>query len=355
MPPERKHTTNALSPMQSTSVKKRNGTVTSWIWNHGEKVNNKDGTKSWRCSHCPKQTPSQYVLGGTSNQAHHLKNVHRITKNGKIPTNQTNIETSMNQPRGIDVKALCKVVIKWIIDRRHAFNEVAAESFRNMIAAIDKAAVNKLPHSGNTIRADILRYFKEAKPMIAELLSTARSRIHLSFDLYTSPNCKALLAITAHWTSAEYKAEATLLAIRELKEEHTGENIAQWIHIVVKEYGVMDKLGYFVMDNAGNNDTALVSLNRRIMEDGGEGFDLEARQLRCFAHTINLVVKELMFGKRKAPKQKSESPEDTNKTAKQRKQEERAQWRTLGALGKAHNICKEIQINPQHHNTYLIQ
>jgi len=158
----------------------------------------------------------------------------------------------MNQPRGIDVKAPRKVVIKWIIDRRHAFNEVGAESFRNIIAAINKAAVNKLPHSGNTILADILRYFKEAKPLIAELLSTARSRIHLSFDLYTSPNCKALLAITAHWTSAEYKAEATLLAIRELKEEHTGENIAQWIHIVVKEYGVMDKLGYFVMDNAGN-------------------------------------------------------------------------------------------------------
>ena len=46
MPPEHKHTTNALSPTQSTSVKKRNGTVTSWIWNHGEKVNNKDSTKS---------------------------------------------------------------------------------------------------------------------------------------------------------------------------------------------------------------------------------------------------------------------------------------------------------------------
>ena len=210
----------------------------------------------------------------------------------------------MNQPRAIDAKALRKAVIKWMIDRRHAFNEVAAESFHNMIAEINKAAVNKLPHSGNTVRADILRYFKQAKPRIAKLLSTARSRIHLSFDLSTSPNCKALLGITAHWTSAEYKAEATLLAIRELKEEHTGENIAEWVHIVVKEYGVMDKLGFFVMDNATNNDTALVSLNERIIEDGGEGFDPETRRLRCFAHTINLVVKELMFGKRKAQSRK---------------------------------------------------
>ena len=231
----------------------------------------------------------------------------------------------------LDATVLRKVLIKWIIDRRHTFNEVTAESFRNIIAAIDKSAVKNLPHSENTIRADILRYFKEAKHIIAECFSAAQSRIHLSFDLYTSPNCKALLAITAHWTSAEHKAEATLLAIRELKEEHTGKNIAEKIYAVIKEYSISNKLGYFVMDNASNNDTALVSLNKRIIEDGGDGFDSEMHQIRCFAHTINLVVKELMFGKRKALKPKSELSED--QSLQQQKEDERAQWRALGALG----------------------
>jgi hypothetical protein len=320
--------------------------VTSWIWKHGEMIDNNNGTKSWRCNHCPQGSPSQYIIAGTSNQALHLKKVHGITESRRISSNQTTIETSMNQVKsgGLDATVLRKVLIKWIIDRRHAFNEVTTESFRNIIAVIDKSAVKNLPHSGNTIRADILRYFKEAKHMIAECFSTARSRIHLSFDLYTSSNCKALLAITAHWTSAEYKAEATLLAIRELKEEHTGENIAEKIYAMIKEYDISNKLGYFVMDNAGNNDTALVSLNRRIIEDGGNGFDPDMCRIRCFAHTINLVVKELMFGKRKAKKQKSELSED--QSLQQQNEDEQAQWRALGALGKAHNICKEIRINP---------
>src|SRR5204862_7522033 len=93
-------------------------------------------------------------------------------------------------------------------------NEVEAESFRKIFEYIDIAIISKLPWSANTIHSDSIKYFEESKLVIIEHLSTARSNIHLSFDMSTSPNCKALLAITAHWTSSNYKAVATLLAIR---------------------------------------------------------------------------------------------------------------------------------------------
>ena len=51
------------------------------------------------------------------------------------------------------------------------------------------------------------------------------------------------------------------------------------------------------MDNTGNNDMALVLLNRWIIEDSCDGFDPEMCQIHYFAHIINLVVKELIFGK----------------------------------------------------------
>lgn len=73
----------------------------------------------------------------------------------------------------ISTWALRKAMIKWMIDHHHTFNEVEADFFRYIIAAIDKAAVSKLFHSDNAIRTEILRYFKEAKSIIAELLSTA--------------------------------------------------------------------------------------------------------------------------------------------------------------------------------------
>jgi hypothetical protein len=112
----------------------------------------------------------------------------------------------------------------------------------------------------------------------------------------TSPNCKALLAITAHWTSNTYKALATLLAIRELNEDHTDENMAEIIYQVAKEYGIVDKLGYFMMDNASNNNSALKELNLLIQNDGGIGFDPVERRLRCFGHIMNLVIKDLLYG-----------------------------------------------------------
>src|SRR5438046_8317860 len=177
-----------------------------------------------------------------------LKKVQGITETGKLSSNQSTIKVS-NKPV-IKAEILQKLIVEWIIDRRHAFNEVEAESFRKIFEYIDIAIISKLPWSANTIRSDSIKYFEESKLVIIEHLSTACSNIHLSFDMSTSPNCKALLAITAHWTSSNYKAVATLLAIRELNEEHTGENMAEIIYQVAKEYGIVDKLGYFMMDNA---------------------------------------------------------------------------------------------------------
>ena len=234
--------------------------TTSWIWEHGERV--EAGWKPmWRCNRCS----AKYVISTTSNQKTHLKNVHGITQTHRVPTGQKTIKDTVGQTKkSISSKALRKVIAEWIIDRRHSFNEVEAESFRNVIAAIDEAAINKVPRSHQTVRSDIVQWFEQTKLIMAEILRTARSRIHLSFDLSTSPNCKALLTITAHWTSSSYKAQATLLAIRELEDQHTGKNISEWVYSVVKEYGIVDKLGYFVMDNADNNDTTLRWLDKRI-------------------------------------------------------------------------------------------
>ena len=45
-----------------------------------------------------------------------------------------------------------------------------------------------------------------------------------------------------------------VLALYELKEEYTRENISEVIIDMVKDYGISLKLGYFMMDNAINND-----------------------------------------------------------------------------------------------------
>src|SRR6478752_8617175 len=51
------------------------------------------------------------------------------------------------------------------------------------------------------------------------------------------------------------------LASKDIDSEHDGSHLAATILEVVDEWGFASKLGYFVMDNASNNDTMMRSLS----------------------------------------------------------------------------------------------
>jgi len=55
--------------------------------------------------------------------------------------------------------------------------------------------------------------------------------------------------------SSKYKVETILFGLHHLKGPHSGENIAETIIAVVETYKIIDKIGYFVFDNAGSNNT----------------------------------------------------------------------------------------------------
>ena len=44
-------------------------------------------------------------------------------------------------------------------------------------------------------------------------LRAAWSNIHISFDLWTSPNCYAIMAIVAHYIDSNGKRKASLIAL----------------------------------------------------------------------------------------------------------------------------------------------
>ena len=60
-----------------------------------------------------------------------------------------------------------------------------------------------------------------------------------------------------HYVNKHGKLRKTIAAIREVSGEHTGDNLAEVVMKVIKEWGIQEKLGYFIMDNAPNNDTMI--------------------------------------------------------------------------------------------------
>jgi len=58
--------------------------------------------------------------------------------------------------------------------------------------------------------------------------------------------------------------------------------------------GMIPKLGYFIADNDGRNDTCIRAILKKHRLDIK---DPNSRRVRCLGHIINLAAKAFLFGK----------------------------------------------------------
>jgi hAT family C-terminal dimerisation region len=144
----------------------------------------------------------------------------------------------------------------------------------------------------------------------------------------------------AHWWNQENVLRTGLIALPKLLGDHKGANIAYVLVQVFEQYNIMLNVGYFMLDNASNNDTAIESVHDELAAHGIDRVisSLEGR-LRCVGHIINLVAKALLFGK------------DTD--ALEMDEVDFATWRKVGAVGKLHNIIRWIRASPQRRDRFL--
>lgn len=133
--------------------------------------------------------------------------------------------------------------------------------------------------------------FAQEKITIQNLIANAGSRINISFDAWSSDNGLSLLGVVAHFLDGEkHYLKTILLGLSQLNSHHGFEQ-ARVLLEVLQNYAIdTDKLGWFVLDNASNNDIALAELSKII------SFDPIKQRLRCAGHMINLVAETFLFG-----------------------------------------------------------
>jgi hypothetical protein len=126
---------------------------------------------------------------------------------------------------------------------------------------------------------------------VTELLNSGFSKIHILLDMWTSRSLLSLCGIVAHFINDKGRYRSFLLSIPELASQHTGDNIADGVAAIITEFNISDKLGYFILDNALNNDTCIQALGEEF------GFNWKQRRLRCAGHILNLVARSILYGK----------------------------------------------------------
>jgi hypothetical protein len=124
------------------------------------------------------------------------------------------------------------------------------------------------------------------QPEVVKALSIAVSKVYISFDGWTTKGSKrGYLSVVAHFANASRVIYNLLITLAQLASAHTGEVIAKAISETLEIYSITrDRLGYFVLNNSTNNNTAIAALSK--------AYDFNPthrRLLRYSAYTLNLV------------------------------------------------------------------
>jgi len=329
-------------------AKQRDRSLNTWYWEHGEGIF-EDKKRRWMCEACWKIKKFIHYAE-TSNKAivKHLKETHDITEHGHINVIQLQITPADDKsgnlvsitPSIFDWETLKLRLIEWIIVMHIAFSQVENDWFRRFLAVLSPSLEKWIPKAGNTIKSWILAEFEERQKDIKKQLQASKSRIHLSFDLWTSPNHLSFVGVVGHYMSPQYKVETVLLGLRRLHGPHSGENIAEAVLKVIRKYGLTgNQIGWFILDNASSNDTCVTEILKALRIND----TVERRRLRCLGHIINLGAKAFLFGP--DPNAFEKEVEISQRYEEEKK--EREIWRKRGPIGKLHNIIAYIRNTPQ--------
>jgi hypothetical protein len=249
----------------------------SYIWSHMPGSINTIYTNSknvvvWRCGLCSKEYTER---GGTTAPKGHLLKYHAIDdplKGVKQQAQTTSIVKAFERGReatnkrrkfhnSFDLATFKELFVRWISRCSIPYRMSTIPEFRDLLAFLNEDVEAALPANGDTIRSWTMETFRNERQRVQQAVQSAASKVHFTVDLWTSSNSLALLGMIAHYFTENGQLCQSVLALRELEGQHTGENQAQLIMKVIEEYGIASKVGYFMMDNAENNETMMRALS----------------------------------------------------------------------------------------------
>ncbi len=124
--------------------------------------------------------------------------------------------------------------------------------------------------------------------------------------------------------------------------------MSKYVLEVLKEYGIVQNLGYFVMDNAPDNDTMMTTLSLALRRDFQLKYDPIYYRIRCQGHVINLAVKSFLFVTDKETLDEDQETSVYNITMK-----EIEELRKKGPLRKLHNFVVFLAVSTQRLHYFL--
>jgi len=144
-----------------------------------------------------------------------------------------------------DAAKFRQALVMFIVMCNIAFSVVESQYFQALLESCSHALKPFFVTAGNTVKKWILEEFEKKRLEIKAELVTARSRIHISFDGWSSPNGLALVGVIVHYLDKDLVNRSYLIGMRRNSGAHTGENIAEAVMPVLLEMGIPSKARLF--------------------------------------------------------------------------------------------------------------
>lgn len=198
-------------------------------------------------------------------------------------------------------------------------------------------AESALWSSHHSVSRYVVRLYDSLKPRVIQELSQSLSKIHLSFDGWTTKSGKrGFLGIVAHYVDSQGNLKDLPIALPQLTGAHSGERMAEVVFKTLQEFSIDQlKVSYFVLDYASNNNSAVLAIAQKM------GFNANYRRLCCGPHTLNLIGQIILWGT-DANAYNNTASELTDKNQFMHN------WRRDGALGVLLSIINYIKTPQQH-------
>lgn len=191
-----------------------------------------------------------------------------------------------------------------------------------------------IPNDGDVLRSWIIKTYYNRKVLLIEKIHSAKSNIHLSFDLWTSSNSITFVAIVAYFINDNACLCTILIALQCIIGLHAWKIIAEQVIQIIQKYGFKKWLGYFILDNAISHNTCVEAILQKFWPD----FIKKKRRLWCIGHIINIAAQAFLYSNNREPF--TAKVYGARSLADVKKQLNI--WRKKGPIGKLYNIVTFI-------------
>ena len=237
----------------------------------------------------------------------------------------------------LNKEVLDQALINLIVLRNLPFRVVEWPEFHAYCQALNPEAIGFITTTHSAVGEMIAQSFQVQKDIVRKKVQSALTNIHISVDIWTSPNNYLLLAICSHFVNSDEKRIKALLALRTVAS-HSGEEQWNTLLPVLQDYGIIRKLGALIADNSSTNDTLCRSISQYLFEKENINWNPLHQRIRCQGHIINLIVQAFLFNSTQVEQIESYNNGIEEELDRKEQEQKEQEFRAMGALGKLHNI-----------------